>query len=262
MASTAPVPFFPVRNFGIKRARRATSFDQHVLSCVLSRALDEIDTGEITATDATGLSVSELAEILARSFPAVDIAAFALMKATDPDPCMEEQLLLGLLLAHARPGDPMSISFAKIIARRAMRPAHLWQDLGLLDRAELSRLLASHFPTLAAGNSQNMRWKKYLYRKVCGAEGYSMCAAPNCRDCNDFDSCFGPEQGESHFARTRAGLLGVKYRFARTGQGLPKSRGKLAFWRGLQSGGVKFASIICEGADRALGAIRCWRTRP
>lgn len=41
-----------------------------------------------------------------------------------------------------------------------MRNGHLWQDLGLFNRGELSRLLATHFPTLAAGNTQNMKWKK------------------------------------------------------------------------------------------------------
>ena len=28
------------------------------------------------------------------------------------------------------------------------------------------------FPTLAAGNTKNMKWKKYFYRKLCEAEGF------------------------------------------------------------------------------------------
>lgn len=170
--------------------------DEHVLACVLSCALKEVEAGEATATESTGLSLTELREILPRSFPAAAMAALAFKDVSDPEPLMEEELLRGLLLAHARPSDPASARFAKILARRAMRNGHLWQDLGLLNRAELNRLLAMHFPTLAAGNAQNMKWKKYFYRKLCEAEGFSLCAAPNCRECSDFESCFGPEEGE------------------------------------------------------------------
>ncbi len=84
-----------------------------------------------------------------------------------------------------------------------MRPDHLWQDLGLFDRGELNRLLARHFPALHAGNTANMRWKKYFYRKLCEAEGFALCTAPSCTVCADFASCFGAEDGESRMALTR-----------------------------------------------------------
>ncbi|GLS32012.1 nitrogen fixation protein NifQ [Mesorhizobium albiziae] len=181
-------------------------FDQHVLACVFSRVLKEVEAGEATATEATGLSRAELQDVLTRSFPAISANAFALEEVSEPEPGMEEELLRGLLLAHARPGDEASARFAKIIARRAMRDDHLWQDLGLFNRAELGRLLATHFPTLAAGNTKNMKWKKYFYRKLCEAEGFSLCTAPSCRECNDFKSCFGPEEGESRLTRIRNGI--------------------------------------------------------
>ncbi|MER9137921.1 nitrogen fixation protein NifQ [Mesorhizobium sp. M0830] len=180
--------------------------DQHVLACVLSRALEEIEAGEATVTEATGLSRAELRDVLSRCFPAIPINAFALKEVSEPEPDVEEELLHGLLLAHARPGDPTSARFARIIARRAMRNDHLWQELGLFNRTELGRLLASHFPTLAAGNTQNMKWKKYFYRKLCEAEGFSLCSAPSCRECNDVESCFGPEEGESRLTRIKNGI--------------------------------------------------------
>ncbi|WP_027168910.1 nitrogen fixation protein NifQ [Mesorhizobium sp. WSM3224] len=181
----------------------AARFDEHVLACVLSRALEEVDAGETTATEATGLSCAELRDLLTLSFPTVPICAFALDEATDPELEMEEELLRDLLLVYARPGDPASARFAKIIARRAMRDDHLWQDLGLFNRAELGRLLAAHFPLLAAGNAKDMKWKKYLYRTLCESEGFSICTAPSCGECRDFDSCFGPEEDESFLARIR-----------------------------------------------------------
>ncbi|MDX8456883.1 nitrogen fixation protein NifQ [Mesorhizobium sp. VK9D] len=181
-------------------------FDQHVLICVLSCALEEVEAGEATATEATGLSRAELRDVLASSFPTFPFKAFALEEMGEPEPDPEEELLRELLLAHALPGDPASARFAKIIARRAMRNDHLWQDLGLFNRTELSRLLATHFPTLAAGNTQNMKWKKYFYRKLCEAEGFSLCTAPSCRECNDFAGCFGPEEGENRLARIKNGF--------------------------------------------------------
>lgn len=92
---------------------------------------------------------------------------------------------------------------ATLIARRAMKPDHLWQDLGLFDRSELNRLLARHFPTHHAGNTANMKWKKYFYRKLCEAEGFVLCTAPSCSVCGDFAACFGAEDGESRMAKTR-----------------------------------------------------------
>ena len=128
-------------------------------------------------------------------------------------------MLLDLLLAHAavdprrRPGEPdLPAILARMIARRAMRPDHLWQDLGLFDRTELNRLLARHFPTLHAGNTANMKWKKYFYRKLCEAEGFVLCTAPSCSVCGDFAACFGSEDGESRMAQARreVDLAGVR----------------------------------------------------
>jgi nitrogen fixation protein NifQ len=125
-------------------------------------------------------------------------------------PLEEEEMLIDLLLAHAAagegrgPGVPdLPAILARVVARRAMRPDHLWQDLGLFDRSELTRLLVRHFPTLAAGNTANMKWKKYFYRKLCEAEGFVLCTAPSCARCNDFAVCFGAEDGESRMAAAR-----------------------------------------------------------
>ncbi len=42
----------------------------------------------------------------------------------------------------------------------------------LQDRSELRVLLQTHFPELAAGNTRDMRWKKYLYKRLCGWPGF------------------------------------------------------------------------------------------
>jgi nitrogen fixation protein NifQ len=90
-----------------------------------------------------------------------------------------------------------------MVARRAMQPEHLWEDLGLRSRAELSRLLMRHFEPLARDNTRNMRWKRFFYRKLCEDDGMVMCSTPVCSQCGDFAECFGEESGESRMAIRR-----------------------------------------------------------
>jgi nitrogen fixation protein NifQ len=92
---------------------------------------------------------------------------------------------------------------AAIVARRAQRPNHLWQDLGLRHRRELSWLMERHFEPLATRNAADMKWKKFLYRMICRDTGFLICSAPICTECSDFDACFGDESGESLLASSR-----------------------------------------------------------
>jgi nitrogen fixation protein NifQ len=90
-----------------------------------------------------------------------------------------------------------------MIACRTMEQNHLWEDLGLRDRSELSRLLARHFAPLAARNTNNMRWKRFFYRTLCETDGIVMCSTPVCTSCGDFNICFGDESGVSRLAENR-----------------------------------------------------------
>ncbi len=68
---------------------------------------------------------------------------------------------------------------------------HLWQDLGLSGRSEVSALLARHFPELAAGNTRGLRWKRYLFLRLGDELGIDDLAPPRCDGCDDFRVCFG-----------------------------------------------------------------------
>lgn len=70
---------------------------------------------------------------------------------------------------------------------------HLWQDMGLFNRAELSALLNYNFPDMATRNTGDMKWKKFIYKQLCEAEGIYVCRAPSCEVCKDYPVCFGPE---------------------------------------------------------------------
>ena len=69
----------------------------------------------------------------------------------------------------------------------------LWQDLGLADRGELSVLMGEAFPGLAALNTGDMKWKKFIYRHYCSRDGIYVCPAPSCGECADYARCFAPE---------------------------------------------------------------------
>lgn len=102
--------------------------------------------------------------------------------------------LYALLLDYAEPQDQMSCWLAAAIATAAQRDNHLWQDLGLPSRRELSAVISLRFPRLAAVNHSDMKWKKFFYRQLCERAGVPICKSPNCVDCCDHSVCFGPEE--------------------------------------------------------------------
>ena len=59
-----------------------------------------------------------------------------------------------------------SLLLARMIAARTARPGHLWVAMGLFERPQLSASIRRLLPSLAAANSQNMRWKRYLFKQV------------------------------------------------------------------------------------------------
>ena len=156
-----------------------------------------------TLCERLGLGGDDLQALVERWFPH---ARTALSAGCGPGAVKEDdeiEMVRDLLLANrSTPGDD-SRWLAAMIARRAMEPNHLWEDLGLRDRSELSRLLARHFAPLAARNTKNMRWKRFFYRTLCEADGLVMCSTPVCTSCGDFEFCFGDESGVSRLAERR-----------------------------------------------------------
>ena len=99
------------------------------------------------------------------------------------------------MLVQYRAGrQPSEGWLAHIVAYSCCGGRHLWQDLGLAGRWELSTLMALAFPELAALNAQDMKWKKFLYRHYCSREGIYVCPAPSCGECADHARCFAPEE--------------------------------------------------------------------
>lgn len=112
----------------------------------------------------------------------------------EPETRVDEQAELIALMRTHRAGDsPSELWMASIVASACLGSDHLWQDLGLWCREDLSSLMLRNFPTLAEKNVHNMKWKKFLYKQLCNAEGIYVCRAPSCEVCADYQACFGPE---------------------------------------------------------------------
>jgi len=95
-----------------------------------------------------------------------------------------------LLQTHIDENVSGSLEMVDIVAVGCLGNNHLWEDLGLWSRPQLSALMNSNFPTLAARNTQNMKWKKFLYKQLCESEGIYVCRSPSCEVCTDYALCF------------------------------------------------------------------------
>lgn len=95
------------------------------------------------------------------------------------------------LLAHAASDAPAVTLLAGCLATACMGPHHLWQDLGLSGRAEVSRLMALAFPTLFASNVHDLRWKRHLFLSLGRTLGVADLKPPKCSLCDQFDDCMG-----------------------------------------------------------------------
>jgi nitrogen fixation protein NifQ len=177
-------------------------FGTHVIACGVALAMSEKSSGGDLG-EALGLDQPALLNLIGTMFPGAGDSKFCGAAGSDQFSVDdEEQSLRDILLMYSACEEPLSGVLAAIIARRCKSPHHLWQDLGLRNRTELSQLMRRYFPRLADRNQHDMKWKKFLYRLVCGSEGFTFCAAPVCSDCDDFAHCFGDEDGVSRLART------------------------------------------------------------
>jgi nitrogen fixation protein NifQ len=130
------------------------------------------------------------------SFAGLDrIALTGLAPSAPADPRLDERdELIRLLLLDKAGESPSEVWMAHVVAAGCMGGDHLWQDLGLNHRSQLNALMRRNFPSLAARNLKDMKWKRFLYKQLCEAEGIYTCRAPSCEVCIDYHVCFGPSQ--------------------------------------------------------------------
>lgn len=172
-------------------------FDTHVFASILAVAATE--GGRIN--ERVGLRADDLLLLFARRFPERRHLVLSWSPVNTGAEEAEVGVVRELLSLNCSTVGDEGRWLAGMVARRALEPNHLWEDLGLRNRGELTRLMKRHFAPLYERNTRNMRWKRFFYRQLCEDDGFLMCATPVCTDCNDFELCFGEESGESRLAR-------------------------------------------------------------
>lgn len=144
--------------------------------------------------DYLGLAESDFNDLMCFHFPAFNLAAIKQRGITlDAQRFPEIEDLRKLLINNRSTGSPSESWMAAIIIAGCLGKDHLWQDLGLWQRKELSKLMLDNFAPLASLNIKDMKWKKFLYKQLCETEGIYTCRAPSCDSCKDYQLCFGPE---------------------------------------------------------------------
>jgi len=164
--------------------------NSHILASILANW----SVGESALPARLGLSRADYRSLFFNHFPSVQWHEDpAHMGAADYDRMPERDDLVKMML-DARAGvDESEVWLADIIAAACMGMDHLWPDLGLFSRGELSELMRLNFPALAERNDRDMKWKKFLYKQLCEQQGIYVCRAPSCDVCTDYEVCFGPE---------------------------------------------------------------------
>lgn len=105
----------------------------------------------------------------------------------------EYEDLVKLLKDHGRDDSDETLHVVAYVADACMGNNHLWQDMQLANRKALSELMQYFFPTLAAKNTGDMKWKKFFYKQLCEREDIFICKSPSCGECVDYNKCFGAE---------------------------------------------------------------------
>ncbi|TRW89605.1 hypothetical protein EKO24_021330 [Candidatus Methylobacter oryzae] len=85
---------------------------------------------------------------------------------------------------------------AHAIASACFGRGHLWQDLGLRGRDDVSRLFSQRFSELFALNIENLKWKRFLFQELGRRLGYPDLKPPACDACDETNLCFPSQRGD------------------------------------------------------------------
>jgi nitrogen fixation protein NifQ len=151
--------------------------------------------GQGVLPDYLGLEAAQFYALNEHFFPCCKLPDQALSGSKlDFSRMLEKADLVNLLKQYSRQNTIETDWMIAIIVAGCLGSDHLWQDLGLWSRLQLSAMLQYNFPKLAAKNDKDMKWKKFLYKQLCEAEGLYLCRAPSCEVCLDYVKCFGSEE--------------------------------------------------------------------
>lgn len=98
--------------------------------------------------------------------------------------------LVSLLWSYRVTDDPLARWLSHTIAAACYGRQHLWQDLGFNSRDDISNLIGQWFPRLFNLNTQNLKWKRFLFEQLGKRQGKPRLKPPSCEDCDSYRLCF------------------------------------------------------------------------
>lgn len=141
-----------------------------------------------------GLTPDSFAKMVQRFFPEVELPESPVHTADWQQQMPELNELNALLACFSADIEPDRAWIAAMVIAGCLGHKHLWEDLGLFNRPDLTAMMVENFPDLAAKNDRDMKWKKFIYKQLCEREGIIACPAPTCDACADFKGCFASEE--------------------------------------------------------------------
>jgi len=161
----------------------------------LAQIIASWEEGEGDLPDHLGLQPMQFQRLMRLCFPGYPLSGKAYSaKTADFSRMLEKQDLEQYLRRYAAAENEYSEWLIGLLVAACLGSNHLWQDLGLWSRQDLSDMLTQYFPEMKALNHKDMKWKKFLYKQLCEAEGIYVCRAPSCEVCKDYSQCFGAEE--------------------------------------------------------------------
>lgn len=181
---------------GRDREDAGAARDHTLMLRAISGVLRNTQCGELPVFAWTlGLPQQALLEMVERCFPELGALEglsdmqYASLKAAQPP---YFQALAALLMTRRTAGvdEHVATWLAHAIAAACHGERHLWEDLDLGGRDDVSRLLERYFHPLYLANSRNLRWKRFLFAELGAVLGRTDCLPPGCHRCDQHRVCF------------------------------------------------------------------------
>ena len=154
-------------------------------------------TGTSVLPTALGLPESDYVDLMSFHFPGYVCAPSShVTVAIDSARGAEVADLVHLMNEHRVGSSRSELWVAPIVAAACLGSDHLWHDLGVWCRADLSALLERNFRSLAEKNVHNMKWKRFLYKQLCETNSIYACRVPSCEYCADYPRCFNIDEDD------------------------------------------------------------------
>ena len=192
-SNSKPLPDFREQLFATLMSNAQGGVNAYYLASMITSWTT--DSGVLPAY--MGLTPDSFSAMGAHFFPGIELPQRSDLSDAWLEQMPEKGELEALFNDFAADSDPERGWIAAILIAGSAGHHHLWEDLGLFSRSDLSDMIRENFPRLAEKNDRDMKWKKFIYKQLCDREGIIACPAPTCDECADFSVCFAPEDEPS-----------------------------------------------------------------